>query len=314
MAADSDSRGRGLDVLTRNDLRRAVAEQLTEAGVALPDDEARWLLEEVSGLDDAELVAGANEAATRQERERLAGLVERRLAGEPIQYVLGSWSFRGLDLFVDRRVLIPRPETETVVEAALADMADRGFRRGTPNRWSAATSTYAVADLGTGSGAIALALAAELPDAEVWATDLDADALTVARANAAGSGALGSRIRAAQGSWYDALPGALRGSLQLVVSNPPYVATGDWNGLDRSVRDHEPRQALVSGGAGLDDLRTILDGALEWLEPGGTLVLEIGETQGDDVLTLARCAGLAEPELRLDLAERDRALLAHSPR
>jgi len=299
--------------LTRNDLRRAVTEQLAGAGVENADDEARWMLEEVSGLGEAELIVAGNDPPTHQERARLAGLVERRLTGEPVQYVLGSWSFRGLDLFVDHRVLIPRPETEVVVETALVDMAERGFRRGRPDRWSAATATYAVADLGTGSGAIALALAAELPDARVWATDLDADALAVAGANAAGSGAPGARIRVAQGSWFDALPDDLRGSLQLVVSNPPYVAAEEWEDLDRSVREHEPRQALVSGGDGLADLATVVNGAREWLVPGGTLVLEVGETQGGDVSALARGAGFAEAELRADLAGADRVLLAHSP-
>lgn len=299
--------------LTRNDLRRAVAEQLAGTGVPVPDDEARWLLEEVSGLEGAELVVAGDDAATNQERAQLSALVQRRLAGEPIQYVLGSWSFRGIDLFLDPRVLIPRPETEIVVEAALADMAERGIRRGSSDRWTAATTTYHVADLGTGSGAIALALAAELPDAEVWATDSDADALTVARANVSGSGAPGGRVRLAQGSWFDALPDRLRGSLRLVVSNPPYVATGEWEALDPSVRDHEPRQALVSGSGGLDDLRTILSGARDWLEPGGTLVLEIGEGQGAAVTTVAGETGFENVEIRPDLTGCDRLVLAHNP-
>ena len=174
-------------------------------------------------------------------------MVRRRVAGEPLQYVLGGWEFRGLDLFVDHRVLIPRPETEYVVEVALEEAERSGLRR---SRRAVALvepeAPAAVADIGTGSGAIALALEAELADVEVWATDVSEDALAVARANVAGCAATRVRIAAA-GVWFEPLPERLRGSLRLIVSNPPYVAEHEVAELPQEVAGHEPRGALVAG-------------------------------------------------------------------
>ncbi|MDQ1490400.1 MAG: release factor glutamine methyltransferase, partial [Actinomycetota bacterium] len=159
-----------------------------EVAALLPDHEARWLVEEVSGLDRWRWSGSAPAAAPA----RLRAMVERRTAGEPLQYVLGRWSFRGLDLRVDPRVLIPRPETEVVAGVALAEVR----RRAGP---------CVVADLGTGSGALALALAAEVADADVWATDVSADALAVARANLAAVGPeAAARVHLAEGMWYEA--------------------------------------------------------------------------------------------------------------
>ena len=168
--------------------------------------------------------------------------------GEPLQYVLGHWSFRTLDLLVDRRVLIPRPETEHLVEVALS------IARAT-------TGPLTIADLGTGSGAIAMALAAELfpRPLTVWATDASDDALAVARANLAGMGRAAVAVRMEAGSWYDALPPDLAGRLDLVVSNPPYIGTDE--DLDERVRDWEPASALLAGPDGLDALREVIAGA-----------------------------------------------------
>jgi release factor glutamine methyltransferase len=173
-------------------------------GVQDPAGEARWMLEEVSGMDTAEQIAEANGSATGLATVALDALLARRAAGEPIQYVLGAWNFCGLDVFVDRRVLIPRPETEVVVQHAIHEVERLGERVGQANPWTGALTHYAVADLGTGSGALALALAAALPDAEVWATDASDDALAVAQANIAASGNLATRVRVAHGSWFDA--------------------------------------------------------------------------------------------------------------
>ena len=165
--------------------------------------------------------------------------------------MLGSWAFRGLDLMVDPRVLIPRPETEWVVEIALREAQRLGLHRSevrhTPTPWSHKTVEIdslvgprrVVVDLGTGSGAIALALEAELPDVTVWATDLSDDALAVATANIAGTGA--TRVRVARGHWFGALPDELAGTLDLVVANPPYVRDDELPALPAEVRDHEPR-------------------------------------------------------------------------
>jgi release factor glutamine methyltransferase len=273
--------------------------------------EARWLLEEVSGLDAAELLAEADRSAPARAERRLDELVTRRRAGAPLQYVLGSWSFRGIDLMVDPRVLIPRPETETTAELAIEEAGRAGKQRGRADPWGGGVTAYAVADLGTGSGALALALAAELPDAEVWATDASADALEVARANVAGAGTTGVRVRLAHGSWYDALPERLRGALALVVSNPPYVA-GDET-LPPEVADHEPLAALVSGPTGLEAIEILVGEAPGWLAPDGVLVCELAPHQAGAALELARGAGFAEMHVRSDLAGRDRVLVARHP-
>lgn len=224
-------------------------------------------------------------------------MVERRAAGEPLQYVLAAWGFRTLDLFVDRRVLIPRPETETVVEVALAALSRLGGK-----------APVAV-DLGTGSGAIALSLAAEAPAVTVWATDASPDALDVARANLAGlPGRAARRVTMVQGNWYEALPDDLAGRVDLIVSNPPYVATGDE--LPPEVADWEPPCALFAGPDGLAALRQVIAGAPEWLGRPGALVAEIAPHQAQAVGALARAAGACEVEVRPDLAGRPRALEA----
>ncbi len=238
-------------------------------------------------------------------------MVRRRLAGEPLQYVLGGWGFRGLDLFVDRRVLIPRPETEYVVEVALEEAARAGLRR-THRRLSlveAPTLASVAVDIGTGSGAIAIALAAELPDVEVWATDVSEDALAVARANVAGCAATRVRIAAA-GEWFDPLPETLRGSLGIVVSNPPYIAEYEVVDLPQEVAAYEPRHALVSGPTGTEAIETLLALALEWLAPGAPFVCEIAPHQADAMSAHARTLGYDDVLVRDDLTGRARVLVA----
>ncbi len=263
--------------------------------------EARWLCQEASGLEGADWVLGLEDRATERAVSRLDAMVARRLGGEPLQYVLGHWSFRTLDLLVDRRVLIPRPETEQLVEVAL------GVARST-------TGPLTIADLGTGCGAIAMALAAELfpRPLTVWATDVSEDALAVARANLAGMGRAAVTVRMEAGSWYDALPPDLAGRLDLVVSNPPYVGTTEVD-LEPRVREWEPAAALLAGPDGLDALREVISGAPRWLATGGSLLCEIGATQGTAVVTLAESAGLSGARIEPDLAGRDRVLVATNP-
>jgi len=263
----------------------------------LPAVEARWLVEDVSGVDRSRWT----EAAPADAPARLAPLVARRLAGEPLQYVLGRWSFRGLDLFVDPRVLIPRPETEIVAGAAIAEAR----RRAGP---------CTVADLGTGSGAIALALAAEVPGAEVWATDASPAALEVARANLAAVPAeAASRVRLVQGMWYEALPARLRGRLRVIVSNPPYVTEAEFGDLPPEVRDHEPAGALVAGSTGRECLEHLISAGGQWLEPGGALVLEMAPGQAAALAGVAAAAGYEAVAVGADLAGRDRVLVARRP-
>jgi release factor glutamine methyltransferase len=229
----------------------------------------------------------------------LGQMVERRANGEPLQYVLGRWGFRQLDLFVDNRVLIPRPETEQVVEAALAEL----LRLPGPDP--------VVVDLGTGSGAIALSLALEARTGVVWATDESADALAVARANLAGlGGRAAAKVRLAQGSWWAALPSELLARVTLAVSNPPYVSSEEMKTLPAEVADWEPHSALDAGPTGLEDLAVIIAGAPGWLARPASLVAELAPHQSGAAIELARSAGFTPVEVRTDLAGRDRILVA----
>jgi release factor glutamine methyltransferase len=276
-------------------LATEATQRLSAEGNEHAETEARRIVEEASGTEGAQYWLGLDELVTVGGVARFDRLLERRLTGEPLQYVLGRWGFRTLDLMVDRRVLIPRPETETVVEHAL-ERLDRMDR-------PAAT----VVDLGTGSGAIALSIAAEREDVQVWAVDRSADAVAVARANLGGLGRDATRVRIVEGSWFDPLPDDLRGRIDLVVSNPPYVAPAD--PLPAQVADWEPVEALIPGPTGLEALDAICAEAPAWLAHGGWLVVEIGETQARAAHRLAHRAGLVEIEVRPDLAGRPRALL-----
>jgi release factor glutamine methyltransferase len=262
--------------------------------------EARRIVERASGYDGAELLLHLDDAAPARALPFASAMVERRAKGEPLQYVVGRWGFRTLDLFVDRRVLIPRPETEVVVEAALAELraiAGEGRPR----------APVAV-DLGTGSGAIALSIAREVPAAEVWATDASGDALAVARANLAGLGSrFASHVRLVEGAWYDALPDHLRGTVDLIVSNPPYVAAHE--ALPAEVADWEPNEALVAGPTGLEAIGDIVRGAPGWLARPGRLVVEIAPHQAAAAVHLARAAGFADVDVRPDLQGRLRVLV-----
>lgn len=261
--------------------------------------QARWLCEVASGSTDGdEFLARLDEPATVRMVSHLDAMLARLRQGEPLQYVLGEWTFRHITLAIDRRVLIPRPETELVAEVAL-------------EKASAVGPTRVVADLGTGSGAIGLSLAHELPRAgtTVWITDVSDDALDVARANIAGIGPAGVNVRTASGSWLDALPVDVR--CDVIVSNPPYVAIGS-SDLEASVGDWEPHRALFAGADGLDDLRRIVPAAPGHLRDGGWIVLEIGADQGAAVAALLRDAGFVDVEIRPDLAGLDRIALGRT--
>ena len=277
-----------------NDLWRQTSESIGDR------TEARWLCETASSALGSEFLGILDEPATERMVRHLDSMVARCRTGEPLQYVLGHWGFRRLDLAVDRRVLIPRPETELVVEVALEHLQATGSGR-------------RVVDLGTGSGAVGLALADELPidGTEVWLTDVDADALDVARANLAGIGRAAANVRIAEGAWFEALPADL--SFDAIVSNPPYVAVGS-SDLQRSVAVWEPGTALFGGSDGLDHIRRIVAGAGVRLRPGGSLVVEIGADQGAEVVSLFRDAGFVDLDLRRDPAGRDRVVAGRLPR
>jgi release factor glutamine methyltransferase len=268
---------------------------LADAAVRLSDpNEARWLCEHASGLDGSEFIEELDEIPTTAMMASLDAMLLRRLAGEPLQYVMARWAFRHLDLFVDRRVLIPRPETELIVDLVLNDLRDIDR----PAR---------VVDLGTGSGAIGLAIAAESHprEVEVWLTDMSNDALDVARANVATLGRLGSRVKIAHGSWWSALPSELAGSIDVAVCNPPYIAVDDPE-VAKDVVDWEPHSALFSDDNGLADIRAVLEGAQHWLRAGGSLLFEIGYRQATAVTEGMAAAGFVEVVTNRDLAGRDR--------
>lgn len=253
---------------------------------------ARWICETATSTTSEEFRAMLDRPATERAVAHLDAMVARARSGEPIQYVLGSWGFRGIDLAIDARVLIPRPETESVAEGAIALAAAAGPIRN-------------VADLGTGSGAIGLAMAAELPHegTTVWITDASSDALAVARDNLAGLGRAATNVVIAEGSWYDALPDHV--GFDVIVSNPPYVAESS-DEIEDIVADWEPSGALFAGPDGLGDLRTLVHEAPAHLRPGGWLVVEHGHDQGEAVRELMAAAGLVDAETRRDLAGLDR--------
>lgn len=267
--------------------------------------EARWMVEQVAGRPWASL-RRSDEVLSPGSRLRLACMIRRRLQGEPLQYVLGTWQFRGLDLIVDPRALIPRPETEQVVGAALREI-DRLAARDTGGRKVTAV------DLGTGSGAVALSLASERTGVQVWATDASSDALEVARANLAGAGGfVRTRVRLVGGDWWGALPEDLRGRIDVVVSNPPYVSSVEMDLLPAEVRDWEPRPALEAGESGTEAIEAILRPAREWLARDGVAVIEMAPHQADRAVDIAVEAGFAEVVVEPDLAGRPRALVARS--
>jgi release factor glutamine methyltransferase len=268
--------------VTWSALRAEALERLRRAGVPSPEADVRWLVERAAPDPDGPV--------TPRSIAHFDEMLARREAGEPLQYVVGSWGFRTLDLFVDRRVLIPRPETELVAECAIDELRALGGRL--------------AVDLGTGSGAIALSIAVEVPTAEVWAVDRSAHALEVAGANLAGVGRPARRVRLALGDWFDALPGELRGTVDVIVSNPPYVATVD--PLPAEVADWEPPEALLAGADGLDDIRRIVAEAPSWLARPGSLVVECAPQQAATVAELALAAGFSEASVRHDYAARER--------
>ena len=284
-----------------------VAEVAARVGSTL---EARWIVDHVSAATPTGRAAISTRAAALV-------MADRRAAGEPLQYVLGTWPFRSLELAVDRRVLIPRPETEQVVEIALGELTRIAHARSANDR------PLICVDLGTGSGAIALALACEgAPSGrllEVWATDASADALDVARFNrdtlAASDPEAAGRVRFVEGSWFEALPDQLARRVDLIVSNPPYVAEEEYGDLEPTVREWEPRSALVaprgrSGVAGLADVESVVAGSAAWLARSGALVVELAPSQAYGAIDAARRAGLSRVETARDLAGRLRMLVA----
>jgi len=264
-------------------------------------NEAMILGEEAAGSSRADFVLAMDTIPEDPDRARFGALVEQRSHGAPLQHVVGHWGFRRLDLVVDGRVLVPRPETEFTVEVALGELAARN----TPG-----ARTLAV-DLGTGSGAIACSLVAECPGVSVVATDLSPAALEVAELNRARlDPGEADRIEFRLGDWYSALDPAMAGRIDLVVANPPYIAASEWRDLDPVVRDFDPREALVAGETGREAIEVILEGAPAWLSRDGAAVVELAPHQVAAAVAFAGACGAVGTQVRRDLSGRDRVLVA----
>jgi len=273
--------------------RRALTRAFRDAGLESPELDARLLIGHALGLDHAGLISAGERPLSAPERERILALAARRLARAPVAHLVGHKEFWSLDLQVSADVLVPRPETETLVEAARDALSDR---RAQPLR---------IADLGTGSGALLLALLREFPNAVGVATDRSPRALDIARANA-------RRHAMADRAMFVICDfgAALAGGFDLVVSNPPYIPTAELAALAPEVRDHDPVLALDGGADGLDAYRAIAGDARRLIAPGGFLILEAGFGQAEDITALLASAGMAARRLaRADLAGIPRAII-----
>lgn len=270
--------------------RRAAAERLAAAGLPEASLDARLLLMSVCGIDPAHPGAAAQRALDPAEAARFEELLHRRLAREPIARILGAAEFHGLPLTLNPDCLIPRGDTEALVDVSLALLPVDA-----PGR---------ILDLGTGPGTILLALLVERPLATGLGIDISAHAVAAAEANASALG-LAPRARFQAGSWDE----GLTGTFDLVVSNPPYIPSATCEALEPEVALHDPRRALDGGADGLDAYRAILADAPRLLAPGGRLGLEIGIGQAPDVVAIARRHGLVLDGLRSDLGAVPRALV-----
>ena len=274
--------------MTLGEVLAATCEYLTRKGLATPRLDAELILSKALGLTRLELYTSFDKPLTEAERDVARTLVERRGRREPLAYVLGEWGFRRLALRTDARALVPRPETETVVERALAAIAGIDAPR--------------VVDVGTGTGAIALAIADEYPGARVSATDISPDALALARENA-------ERLRLAVEFVETNLLDGVAGPFDLVVSNPPYVAAEELADLEPEVRDFEPRLALVGEGQTAE----LAAAARRVLCPGAAIVLECHAYKAGEVSSLLERLGYDTVTISVDLAGRERVVEAREP-
>lgn len=269
---------------TADALVAEAAAVLSDAGIESPRREARLLLGAVLKIDANVLALDGGRGVDDEAAAQFAGYVQRRAAQEPFAYITGRRDFWSLSLEVTPATLIPRPDTEILVETALDRVGQRG-------------AALEVLDLGTGTGAILIALLSEMPVASGLGVDVSTAALEVARRNAVRNG-VGARARFGRSSWWS----HVRGQFDLVVSNPPYIPTGDIPGLAADVRDHEPILALDGGYDGLQPYRAIAAGIGKSLSDGGVLAVEVGQGQADDVAALWHHCGLRDIVISPDLA------------
>lgn len=290
------SRAEPLEMETSLELIAWGSERLRASEVPKPRLNAELLLSYCTGRSRVDLYAYPEKPVPREAREEFAAAVGRRAAREPLQYITGSRGFMHIDVGVDRRVLIPRPETELLAQLAIDALSAMGGRP-------------VVVDVGTGSGCVAISVARECPSATVYATDISADALELARANATREG-LEGRIVFRHGDLLDALEGELRGALDVVACNPPYIREDEFPELPPEVRDHEPYVALVAGPTGMEIHLRLLRQAPSWLCPRGLLLMEGGADQVKRLAEEALGMGYAEARVHHDLNGLPRVLEA----
>jgi release factor glutamine methyltransferase len=276
--------------------RRALASAFRAAGLDTPELDARLLVGHALGLDHADLAAQSDRIVRGEETRRIRSFAARRIAREPVARILGRKEFWSLSFAIAPAVLVPRPETETLVEAALAVIGPEPGRR------------LRVADLGTGSGALLLALLHELRTAEGVGTDVSHAALDLARENAERLGLAGRAAFVACD-----FGAALAGGFDLVLSNPPYIAQTEWPRLDPEVRNHDPKLALDGGADGLAAHRRIAADARRLLAPGAHIIVELGAGMADPVAALFAAEGLVIRSTRPDLNVVARALIVQRP-
>jgi len=280
-------------IWTLMDVLRWTAERLA-AATETPRLDAELLLAEVLGIRRIELYMRHDQPLEKNELDRFKALIRRRLTGEPVAYLLGRRDFWGRSFLVDARVMVPRPETELLVEGAMAAAPE--------------DEEILVLDLCTGSGNVIISCLEERPLWRGIGADISGDALAVAALNRDATD-LGDRLTLAEGDLLAPVDDDLR--FKVITANPPYVPDGDWEGLAADVKDHEPRGAVTAGADGLDVIRQLIPAAASVLAPGGQLLVEYdGAAQTEAVKALAQEAGLVDVEIRKDLAGRDRVLSA----
>jgi len=277
---------------TISEALRAATARLTEAGIDGARLDARLLLAEALGKDNTWLFNNAPDELAAEAQAAYAALLEKRLQRQPVSLILGHREFWSLDFTVTKDTLAPRPDSETLVEAVLAELADRG-------------KPLSLLDLGTGSACLLLSLLSELPNAKGTGVDLNPDTLAVAQGNADRLG-FGPRTRFLHSDWW----GAVEGRFDIILSNPPYIPSGDIAGLDPEVARFEPLGALDGGADGLDAYRLLVAGADKFLTADGVIAFEVGAGQAADVAALLEEAGFIVRAVRRDLAGIERCVVA----
>ncbi len=289
------------------EVRDEIISVLNRAGVGEPDTEARIILRETADLSATDIHADPDAEISADIYNSIKSILERRLMREPLQYIYGRWDFMGLSFCVNEDVLIPRPDTEVLVETVLRELHD-GMK---------------ILDMCTGSGCILISLLRYSNDCTGIGVDISEKALEVARKNAESileTGETDDKVRFCPGDLYEALgesgeTAGITGAQQfdIIVSNPPYIASEVISTLEPEVKDHEPMLALDGGSDGLDIIKRIISGAFDHLIPGGSIYMEIGYDQGEAVRRLMEEAGLADPEVIQDYAGLDRVVCARKP-